>query len=130
MNEIRLTVPLRASWLPEPIRTRTNRAVKALREGIIVRTKAESVSLSAGVNDLLWAHGKLKPPARITVVVSVEKGVASARLPDEKPAKAAKVSEKAAKKAAEKAESKAAESAPVGAEAHAGHEHAKAAAKA
>ncbi|HLD77755.1 MAG TPA: hypothetical protein VJB16_01875 [archaeon] len=106
-DEQRITVPLRAGWLSEPIATRANRAVRELRAGIAKRTKAERVTFSAAVNHALWAHGKKRPPAKLTVLVAVADGTASARLPEEKePPKgaAAKPAQKEAKSAGPKTE--------------------------
>ena len=78
------TIPLRKAWLKQTRIQRVPRSVNVLREFIQQHTKAESVKVSPLVNEFLWLSGIKTPPAKIKVKVSVEDGVAFARMPDEK----------------------------------------------
>ncbi|MBI4181956.1 MAG: 60S ribosomal protein L31 [Candidatus Aenigmarchaeota archaeon] len=79
-----MTIPLRKEWVKQGTPRRANRSINVIRETLGRHLHVDDVRLSAGVNDQIWARGNRKPPARIRVAVTVEEGVARARLPEEK----------------------------------------------
>lgn len=78
-------VPLRKMVLKQRRSQKTNRAVRTIRQFLERHMKAETVKISPKLNDALWTRGVHKPPSRIRLKAKKDdKGVVTARLPDEK----------------------------------------------
>ena len=102
-------VPLRAAY--ETTRTsRSRKAVKILRGFISRHMKAETgdVSISEGVNKLIWKRGIQKPPRKIKIRATKEGEKVKVMLLEEKPeeVKEEKAPEKKEEKPPEKKEEK------------------------
>jgi large subunit ribosomal protein L31e len=79
------TIPLRKDVLKQPRVQKTNRAVKTVQQFLERHMKAEDVKISPMLNDKLWRRGVHRPPSKIRVKAKKDdKGVVTARLPDEK----------------------------------------------
>ncbi len=84
MPERIYTVPLRAEWLKVPRIERAGTAVATVKGFLSRHMKAGDVKISGRLNEQLWARGLKRPPAGIRVKAQMdEKGVVTARLPDE-----------------------------------------------
>ncbi len=78
-------VPLRKMVLKQRRSQKTNRAVKTIQQFLERHMKAETVKISPKLNDALWTRGVHKPPSRIRLKAKKDdKGIVTARLPDEK----------------------------------------------
>ena len=79
------TVPLRKMVLKQRRSQKTNRAVKTVQEFLERHMKTETVKISPRLNDALWRRGVHKPPSKIRLKAKKDdKGIVTARLPDEK----------------------------------------------
>jgi len=77
-------IPLRKAWLPTRRIMRSKKAVGTIKLFITRHTRSKDVRLSQQLNSFLWGHGAKKPPAKVTVKVSIDsEGVARARMPEE-----------------------------------------------
>lgn len=74
------TIPLRKEFQQSAPLRRTPRAVKAVKAYLVRHCKVDEVRLGARLNESLWTRGIRHPPARVTVDVTVEDGVAKAEL--------------------------------------------------
>src|SRR5712664_3478321 len=63
---------LRRIWTA-PREKRTPRAVRYIRQYAAQRMKTDNVSLSEGINSLLWTRGISKPPRKIRIRVVKDK---------------------------------------------------------
>ena len=83
------TVPLRKEWLKVPLNKRAKRSVNTLRSFLSrhMKVPAESVKVSAKLNDSIWTRGAGKPPSKVRIKASldIKEGLLHAMLPDEKP---------------------------------------------
>jgi large subunit ribosomal protein L31e len=61
------TIPLRHVWVVTPRGKRGPRSVRDVRDFIARHMRAEEVSISNEVNQLLWSRSINKPPRRIKV---------------------------------------------------------------
>ncbi len=86
------TIPLRSGWVSQPRTKRSNRAVRDVRDFVRRHTKVDKITLSKGINELIFARGFQKPPGRIKVEVSGDIEGVSVKLPGEA------IAEKKAKK--------------------------------
>jgi len=82
MAEKIVTIPLKD--LSYPRAERANRAIRDIKDYLYKHEKASEVRISKGVNDIVWARGKKKPPASVKVKVKLEGGTVFASLPEEK----------------------------------------------
>lgn len=79
------TIPLRKDVLKQPRAQKTNRAVKTVQQFLERHMKADNVKISPMLNDALWRRGVHRPPSKIRVKAKKDdKGIVTARLPDEK----------------------------------------------
>ncbi|MBD3209511.1 60S ribosomal protein L31 [Candidatus Woesearchaeota archaeon] len=74
------TIPLRKRFQRAAPRRRGPRAVKAVKDYLRQHCKTDEVKVGAHLNDALWERGITNPPAKVTVAVVVEDGVAKAEL--------------------------------------------------
>lgn len=74
------TIPLRREFQESAPLKRTPRAVRAVRAFLKKHCKVEDVRIGGKLNQALWARGVRNPPARVTVNVAVDGGVAKAEL--------------------------------------------------
>ena len=78
------TIPLRSEWLKVPRNKRAKRAKSAIQQFLVKHLHASDVKISQMLNETLWVRGIEKPPAKVKVKVSIDdKGVVTARLPEE-----------------------------------------------
>ncbi|MFP4524644.1 MAG: hypothetical protein ACLFO2_05060 [Candidatus Woesearchaeota archaeon] len=80
MTQKSFTIPLRKEFQQSAPLRRTPRAVKAVKAYLKRHCKVDDVRLGARLNESLWVRGVRHPPARVSVDVSVEDGVAKAEL--------------------------------------------------
>jgi large subunit ribosomal protein L31e len=74
------TIPLRRAWIA-PIKKRTPRAIKIIREYLKKHMKSDTVSISSEVNKKVWDRGIEKPPRKIKIrATKDEEGVVRAYL--------------------------------------------------
>ena len=104
-NEKKITIPLRAAK-DHARKNRSTKALTELRRQLFkhFRRKPDSIRLSQGLNQRLWARGREKPPARLELKVVEEDELLRVYLADEKieaPAKKEKKGPKAEKESAE-----------------------------
>ncbi len=79
------TIPLRKNVLKQRRSQKANRAVKTVQEFLERHMKADTVKVSPKLNDAIWRRGVHKPPSKIRVKAKKgDKGIVTARLPDEK----------------------------------------------
>ena len=117
------TIPLRSAWVNTRRIARTNKSVSTVRRFIERHMHANTVKISAKVNEALWSSGAKKPPGKIRIKATLDvEGIASVKMPGEvtleeekkkflekpgkdkeKPGKEAKGPEKAEGKSEEKA---------------------------
>jgi len=82
-EEIIYTVPLKRAWIT-PVKNRTPRAVRILRDFLHRHLKVEEIIITNEVNEKIWGKGLEKPPRRIRVKAVVSKeGVATVYLAEE-----------------------------------------------
>jgi len=74
------TIPLRKEFQQSAPLRRTPRAVKAVKAYLKRHCKVDDVRLGARLNESLWVRGVRHPPARVSVDVVVEDGLAKAEL--------------------------------------------------
>ena len=74
------TIPLRRTFQQAAPMKRTPKAVRAVKSYLTKHCKTEEVRLGAQLNKLLWQNGIANPPAKVTVDVKIDDGVAKAEL--------------------------------------------------
>ncbi|MFH1978217.1 MAG: 50S ribosomal protein L31e [Candidatus Aenigmatarchaeota archaeon] len=78
------TIPLRKEWLKAPRGKRSKRAVTAIKSYLEKHFDASEIKVSQQLNEFIWTRGIEKPPGKVKVKISVtDKGVVTARLPEE-----------------------------------------------
>jgi len=84
-NEIErvYTITLRRSWVEEPRTKRCNRAIKDIKAFVKRHTKAKMVSISKGLNEVIFARSFQKPPGKIKVEVKGNKEKVYVSIPGE-----------------------------------------------
>lgn len=60
------TIPLRRAWIA-PVRKRSPRAIKIIRQFMERHMKPDSLVINNDVNEEIWRRGIEKPPRRIRV---------------------------------------------------------------
>jgi len=86
-------IPLRKQWVKTCRVHRAPRSVNVVKEFIMKHMHTEEVSVSAGVNSAIWAHGAKKPPGKIKVKATKDGSFVRVTLPDEKTEKKEKKAE-------------------------------------
>lgn len=77
------TIPLRKTWVKTRRIARAKKCIRVIKEYVTRHAKAKEISISQNVSKEIWSSGPKKPPAKITVKVSVSAGKANVRLPGE-----------------------------------------------
>jgi ribosomal protein L31E len=78
------TIPLRRKWLKVSRNRRAKKAVDTIKAFLSRHMHVADVKLSPKLNEKIWERSAQNPPPRIKVLVKEdEKGVVTARLPDE-----------------------------------------------
>lgn len=87
-------IPLRRTFQKAAPTKRGPKAVRAVRTYLKKHCKVEEVKLGSKLNDTIWARGITNPPARVSVDVVIEDGIAKAELQGHKYVEAKKVEKK------------------------------------
>ncbi|MFH1294578.1 MAG: 50S ribosomal protein L31e [Candidatus Aenigmatarchaeota archaeon] len=77
-------IPLRSSWINTTRVKRANRSIHTIQEFLSKHMHVETVKISEGINQAVWARGAEKPPGKIKVKAKKEGDIVIATLPDEK----------------------------------------------
>ncbi|MDD5417419.1 MAG: 50S ribosomal protein L31e [Candidatus Nanoarchaeia archaeon] len=64
------TIPLRKNFLKSPKWKRSKKSITVIRDFIKKHMKTENVNINKDVNELIWARGSKKPPAKLKVIAS------------------------------------------------------------
>lgn len=77
-------IPLRSSWVNTTRVKRAKRSIHTIQEFLCKHMHVETVKISEGINQIVWARGAEKPPGKIKVKAKKEGDIVIATLPDEK----------------------------------------------